>query len=229
MMCTVRRLILGIEVGMADAETNWIDFYVALTPVAQTAIWAGVSMVVLVTLRQPLKDLAEEFVRRVNQGDAITTPWLSLERSERERTVVEQVTKNIRAEILPADPAKAPSRANFDEAELDTLLRDVNERFVTLLFPAIDFPSRRESDIRVELYMTEWTTVSAFLNDAYGAATGEGIEIPIWTYGRYWQLRNARTNEVLKKKKLGVEIDGRPFDIFDVRPGDTLVAERIRS
>jgi hypothetical protein len=41
---------------MADAETNWIDFYISLSPVFQPGIWAGVSVAALVILRHPIKN-----------------------------------------------------------------------------------------------------------------------------------------------------------------------------
>ncbi len=211
---------------MAEAETNWIDFFVSLAPVAQTVVWAGVTLAVLVTLKQPLKELAEGLVARVNRGDRVTTPWLSLERLERESKVVEQVTRDIRAEILPLASA-AHSSIPFSESELDVKLSAVKERFITIIFKAADFMSKTGDDVRVSLYMTPWSTVSAFLNDVYFAASDHGLAIPTYSYGIHWQLRNDRTQEVIEKVRLRGAIDTRPFDELDIVAGDTLRAERV--
>ena len=214
---------------MADSETNWIDFYISLTPVAQTGIWAGVAVGALLVLRTPLRQLAQELVQRVNQGDKISTPWLSLERrQERDRKVVEQVTENIRREIHTPEVQREGSLARFDDAAIDALLDEVSNRFIDLIFPASDFQTQTRKDTKTSLYVTDWGTVSDFLNDTYLTATDSGVEIPVWTYGRFWQLKNERTGQYIKKSRTGDKDDSRPFNDLDVLPGDVLIAERIR-
>ena len=202
---------------MSDVQTNWIDFYIALTPVAQTGIWAGVAVAALLILRKPLRQIGDELVRRMQMGDTFTTPWLSIEgRQERERRVVEQVAKNVR------DQMKTP------DAEIDALLEEVSSRFIDLIFPATEFPTQRHEDTKTSLYVTDWEAASDFLNEAYNAAVESGVEVPMWTYGRYWHLKNERTGDYVEKSRKGGRLDTRPFEDLGVAPGDTLVAERIR-
>lgn len=89
---------------MDDAQTNWIDFYISLSPVVQTAIWAGVAVTALVMLREPVKQFAKTVVGRVNSGDDFTTPWLSLER---------------RAELEKLDKAEATKSEVIEDAEAE--------------------------------------------------------------------------------------------------------------
>ena len=214
---------------MAEAETNWIDFYISLTPVAQTGIWAGVAVAALLLLRKPLQKLGDELVRRVNQGDTVTTPWLSLEtHKERERKVVEQVTENVRREIKSPNALKGISFSSIDDAEIDALLEKVGSRFVDLIFPASEFKTRHRDDKKTSLYVTDWPSVSDFLNETYFAAVESGVEIPIWTYGIYWRLKNSRTGEYIEKIGEGATLDSRHFKELGVIPGDVLIAERIR-
>ena len=214
---------------MADAQTNWIDFYISLTPVAQTGIWAGVAVSAILVLRKPLQQLGDELVRRVNQGDTVTTPWLSLEqRQERERRVVEQVTENVRKEIKAPTASQQGSLSTVDDAEIDALLEKVGNRFVDIVFPASDFVTVRRQDMKTSLYVTDWAIVSDFLNATYNAAIEGGVELPIWSYGRHWRFKNQRTGEYVEKARKGVKIDSRPFDELGIIPGDVLVAERIR-
>ena len=91
---------------MADSQTNWIDFYISLSPVAQTAIWGAVAITGLVMLREPVKQFAQTVVGRVSSGDKLTTPWLSLER---------------RAELEKLDEAKATKPEVIDEADVEEL------------------------------------------------------------------------------------------------------------
>ncbi|MEL6914024.1 MAG: hypothetical protein AAFP13_05950 [Pseudomonadota bacterium] len=199
---------------MADAETNWIDFYISLAPVAQTAIWAGVAVAVLLILRKPLRQLGDEIVRRMQMGDTFISPILTIE--SRDRKVAEQVTKDVLAQIKTPD------------ADVDALLKEVGTRFIDLIFPATDFATLRREDTKTSLYVTDWEIVSDFLNDAYNAAVESGVEVPMWTYGRYWHFKNERTGEYLEKSRQGGRLDDRPFEDLGVAPGDTLVAERIR-
>lgn len=89
---------------MADAQTNWIDFYISLSPVAQTAIWAGVAITALVMLREPIKQFAQTIVGRVSSGDKLTMPWFSLER---------------RAELEKLDKAEATKSEVIEENEAE--------------------------------------------------------------------------------------------------------------
>lgn len=214
---------------MADVSTNWIDFYISLAPVVQTGIWAGVSVAALLTLRKPLRQLAEELVRRVNQGDKVSTPWLSIERrQEREREVVAQVAENLRSELNNPDKDIAVINSIIDESKIDKIINIVSSRFIYFLFSSSDFNIKSGKDVKVSLYVTEWGTVSEFLNDSYISAIESGVEIPIWTYGRYWHFRNERTGKYISKAGKGQMLDGRPFSVLDVAAGDVLVAERIR-
>ena len=213
---------------MTDAGTNWIDFYISLTPVAQTGIWAGVAVAALLTFRKPLRQLAEELARRVNQGDDVSTPWLSLERrEEREREIVEQVTDNIRSEIRSSSKNDENRLSGIEDADIEVLLEKVSNRFVDLIFPASDFWTKTGQDAKTSLYVTDWVTVSDFLNEAYGAARQVGVQIPAWSYGRLWRLKNQRTDEYITKLKLGQKKDKRPFEDLGINPNDVLIAERI--
>ena len=214
---------------MAEAGTNWIDFLVSLTPVAQTGIWAGVALVTLLTLRRPLKQFAEELVRRVNQGDNVSTPWLSLEKKQdREREVVKQVTENIRTEIRNPSEGKAGILPRLEDDELDALLENVRSRFVDLIFPTSEFRNETGKDVKTALYVTNWSTVSDFSDDAYIAAAENGVTIPAYTYDSYWHFKNTRTGNYVLKVSPGQRDDVRPFAQLNVSPGDVLIAERIK-
>jgi hypothetical protein len=71
-------------------------------------------------------------------------------------------------------------------------------------------------------------TETTVFGEAYNAAVESGVEVPMWTYGRYWHLKNERTGEYVEKSRKGGRLDTRPFEDLGVAPGDTLVAERIR-
>ncbi|WP_372572661.1 hypothetical protein [Ruegeria jejuensis] len=215
---------------MANAETNWIDFYISLTPVAQTGIWAGVALASLLLLRKPLLQLGEVLTLRIKDGDKISTPWITLEgRQNRERKVVEQVTENLRREIKSSEAKQSGSLSAAKEGEIDELLEKVSSRFIDLIFPASSFDTDSREDVKVSLYFTDWVNASDFLNEVYISAVEGGIRsMPPWTYGRYWQLRNKRTGSYISKNRRGSKIDNRPFADLGVRPGDLLVAERIR-
>ncbi|MEP1209493.1 MAG: hypothetical protein ABJM29_01885 [Rhizobiaceae bacterium] len=213
---------------MANEQSNWIDFLISLTPVVQTGIWAGVAIGALATLRTPLKRLAEELVRRVNQGDKVSTPWLSIEKREaRERQVVEKVAENIRKEWHTSSEESSARNSELSDDEIETLLEKARHEFVDLIFPASDFQIKTGQDAKTSLYVTDWQTVSEFLNETYLAATEIGVEIPIWTYDSFWRYRNNRTGELIVKSK-GHRMDMRPFESLDVLAGDILTAERVR-
>ena len=214
---------------MAGTETNWIDFFISLAPIAQTGIWAGVAVAVLFVLRKPLQKLGDELIRRVNQGDTVTTPWLSLEsREERERVIVQQVTESIRREIKAPDALNGTSLSVAEDAKIDALLNEVGSRFVDLIFPASEFETTHHEDKKTSLYVTAWPVVSDFLNEIYFAAIDSGVELPIWTYGKYWHLKNKRTGKYIEKSRKGPKLDMRPFEDLGIVPGDVLIAERIR-
>ena len=166
---------------MADAETNWIDFYISLSPVFQTGIWAGVSVAALVILRHPIKKMAGVLVRRMNQGDTISTPWISIEpNASRERTVVEQVTKNIRAEVLHQGESEDKTDI-IDRATIEEALVKSSKRSVDIVFPGDMFETTSEQDTRVFLYLTDWVSVSDFLSHVYLSAQESGVRLPVWT------------------------------------------------
>lgn len=104
---------------MADAETNRIDFYISLSPVAQTAIWAGVAVTALVILREPVKQFAKTVVSRVSSGDNLTTPWLTLER----RAELEKLDK---AEITKPELIEDAGAKEIDETEEPTTTKQWN-------------------------------------------------------------------------------------------------------
>ena len=213
---------------MADAPTNWIDFAISLSPVVQTGIWAGVAFTALLMLRKPIRQLASELVQRVNQGDDVSTPWLSIEkREERERKVVQQVAENIRGE-LHVKEEKLGKLSEIAEADIDEILDIVSNKFIELEFAADEFQTSDARDAKIALYMTNWETVSDFLNEAYMTARAAGVDLPIWSYGRYWHLKNVRTGEFITKSRLGEKYDSGSFLALGITAGDKLIAKRTR-
>lgn len=213
---------------MADAASNWIDFFISLAPVVQTGIWAGVALSVAYILRAPLTQLSLELVARVKQGDDLETKFFSLKQKEgRERIVVENITENIRKEInTPFTCSSDLDISSFND-KLSGILDEIGNNFIELIFPFPAFRTIDHHSAQVSLYATDWQSVSDFLNDAYNLAIESGVDLPMWTYGKYWQFRNERTGGLIRKTKTGPTHDGRPFTEIDVTPGDRLVAERI--
>lgn len=95
---------------MADAPSNWIDFLISLSPVAQTGIWAGAIVAGVLMLKKPIHNFADRLIDRVRQGDDFTTPWLSVAR----RKELEKLEK---AEV-PADPTQIPEESLTDIVDL---------------------------------------------------------------------------------------------------------------
>ncbi len=214
---------------MANAETNWIDFFISLTPVAQTGIWAGVAVGLVLMLRRPIQQFASELVQRVNDGDRITTPFVTIERQQgRDQRVVDKFTSNFRNEIKTTENEREGPFTGIDADQVDALLDKVGRQFIDLKFLAKEFKTKNNIDTKISLYITDWLSVSEFLNDVYFAAVESGIKIPIWTYGKYWRLKNERTGEILIKNVIGEKLDTRPFDHLCVKPGDVLIAERVK-
>jgi hypothetical protein len=147
--------------------------------------------------------------------------------ASREPTVVEQVTKNIRAEVLHQGESEDKNDI-IDRATIEESLIKSSKRSVDIVFPGDMFETTSEQDTRVFLYLTDWISVSDFLNHVYLSARESSVRLPAWTFGSHWILRNTRTGDVLKKSRHGVKIDSRPFKDLDVHPGDVLVAEKLK-
>lgn len=117
---------------MAAAETNWIDFYISLTPVAQTGIWAGVAVATFLTLREPLQKLAGELVSRVNQGDDVSTPWLSLGKTDKltaeNEALRSQLEEALSVSGITIDKIVAGGAMNQVGSELSQKIDDLIER-----------------------------------------------------------------------------------------------------
>lgn len=226
-LCEHRAHTAKTDAKMADAETNWIDFYISLAPVVQTSIWAGVAVFGTLSFRKPLSKLIDELVHRVTRGDKITTPWLSLSSSElRERTIVDQVTGEINSSIVESNiHADVPLDDIFESTK--KRLEEIRERFVTINFSADDFDTKYRKDVNVSLYMTGWSSVSDFLNDVYVAAKTSGVKLPIWSYGQYWEMINSRTKSPIRKQYIGDKIDERQFEVLDIVAGDRLISIRL--
>lgn len=218
---------------MSAAPTNWIDFLIALGPVVSALVWAAVTIILIWTFKGAVYRLVDSVVERVRGGDRITSPWLSFERAaEREREIVRTVADNIRSELPGSGGTSREGAETFVEtAKIEEAIRSAEKNFVQIKFPVKDFPNVSAKDTYINLFMTDWSIVSEFLNEIYLSAKDAGLNIPIWTYGEYWTLRNTRTGNVIVKvpehSRAEGRVDSRAFSEIDVSPGDVLVAERV--
>lgn len=67
---------------MKDGATNWIDYLISLSPVLQTLVLALLIGIALWIFKDHFSDIARRVADRVQQGDDLKTPWLSLERKK---------------------------------------------------------------------------------------------------------------------------------------------------
>lgn len=63
-------------------QTNWIDFLISLSPVFETVLWVGVTLLVLFSLKPQIASLATILVERIRSGDKVTFSYLSLEKQK---------------------------------------------------------------------------------------------------------------------------------------------------
>lgn len=211
---------------MVARATNWIDFYISIGAFAETVIWACVAAFAILVFRIPANKLLEAFVERVKRGDDVATPWFSFaSRESHEKEIVKAVADNIRSEIVASvDDEKL---GTFDVEKIEKAISSVTNKFITVTFPFQYFQNSVERDLIIDIYMKNWGIVSEFLNDIWFSARDSGIDIPIWTYGSYWILKNVRTGETISKSPGNRNIDSRDFTVLGIKPGDQLLAERI--
>ena len=208
------------------SEESITKLIVALVPLMQTAVWAVVAVSVIILLRKPIQNLAVQLASRVNDGDTLSTPWLTIERREdRERQVVQQVTESVKLALPDGDGAENGNSS--DRSKIDQLIDDVGNRFIEVVFPYPDFKGHRTHPTRISMYLTNWGSVSEFSDDVYFAAHQQGIQLPAYRYGTYWQLINQRIGSPVLKEDIDKKEDHRPFDVLDIQAGDTLLASRV--
>jgi hypothetical protein len=142
-------------------------------------------------------------------------------RREREKDIVQQVTETAISQVKLVINTKD----NSEIERIDDIATRIRSKFIEVRFDSNRFKCKK--DVKFELYADGWHNVSEFLNDIYMKAINEGVDIPIWTYGTYWQLRNIATGDVIAKCVTGRLEDRRPFGDLDISGGTILCAELI--
>jgi hypothetical protein len=203
---------------MADhAPTNWIDFFVALVPMGQTAIWASVALVAVIKFQAPVRGLAEKLIGRVGQGDSIKTPWISIERARNSESIVSEVNAAV-------DEAIAEEfGGDKDNALAFNVSRMVKDRIAQASVLTIVGPEEMGSE-EWKISYDSVSDVSALLDYVYFKLRG----VKAFTYGASWILHNERENRLLEKKgdlktshhPAGQDL--RRLSAAGIQPGDRL-------
>ena len=120
---------------MADPTTNWIDFWISLSGVTETAIWAGLIGTVIVRFRRPIENVVTSISSRVEKGDSIDFFGLKLEsvkKSAEFEAELEVSVREVVSELISTSSDATDTRNLSNE-----IIRRVRERHSLI----IDFSS----------------------------------------------------------------------------------------
>jgi hypothetical protein len=217
---------------MADkSPTNWIDYLISLSPVIQTAIWAGAAIGAVFAFRSHLQTIAESLVTRIREGDKLITPWITVERRveqvQRSEVVDTKIEESVRS-VLSSAKVQAGSDVNFQEIAEKLLSKIRKDAFLTI-------DTTRIKDARGRIWSvpySEFQSIGLLLRYIW-------IEAGVFStssYGIEWRIKNDTADKYLDdvgskyaQRVLRSRWDDRTLNEVGINVGDKISVHRIGS
>jgi hypothetical protein len=211
---------------MADPATNWIDLLVALAPVGQTAIWAGVAVLAIHKFKSTLRRLADNLSSRIGQGDDLKTPWLSIERIKRSEIALAEMETVVKSAIEDEAAASPERKERFEQ--LGRAISSGLKQASSLTIDASDEGLSTKGVWRISYNSVG--SVSVLLDYIYY----ELVNVRPFTYGTAWAIKIERTDRTVERKHssraaggAAIETDDRDLVDAGIEPGDVLKVFRV--
>ncbi len=210
---------------MAKSGTNWIDFWISLSAVAQTAIWAGLVGVIVIRYRKSITEVVSTISQRVEQGDTVDIFGLKIdsvrESAEREAKIENEI-RNVVRESLSSDDT-------MDDSEIlsERIISTIRDRsLLTIDFSGVGLQKR------ASIPYGEFEGVGLLLKYVW-------LEAKLFSVSSYnieWLVKNERTGEYLTEagskfanKHLGTRWDERPLNVAGIDAGDTISVHWVKA
>lgn len=205
---------------MSETGTNWIDFWISLAGVAETAIWAIVLAVLVVRFRKPLSSVVGSISERVERGDTVDLFGLKLEAARATAALEEKIEGQVREALNAADTSTEEKKQELGDQIISRIRR---EAFLTIDFTAVrSIPDQHVSYAQFE-------NVGLLLRYIWIEA---GI-FQVHSYGRLWVIKNERNGAVLHdigsryaRRVLGTKWDERSLAEVNILVGDRISVHR---
>jgi hypothetical protein len=202
---------------LADTETNIIDFWIALTGVAETGVWACVVGYLAIRFRTPISNVVASVSQRVERGDNVDIFGLKLEAVKASEELEADIESEVREVI----------GRYFSESN-DASASELSEQIISGVrkqsFLTVDFTKVGRREARTVAY-NQFDSVGLLLRYIWV----EAEVFPVHSYARNWIIKNERTGEFLDeigsryaRSKLGEKWDNRTLAQVGILAGDTI-------
>lgn len=210
---------------MENGSSNWIDFWIAMTDVAETLLWCLLVGTIVIRYRVPLGNVIRSISSRVEKGDSVDIFGLKIEAVQEAARTEALVEESIRETIESSLAAQYPE--SDSEGLSEKIIGRLRERNnLTIDFSAV----KRSGPPRQSVPYDKFESVGLLLRYIWIEA---GV-FPKHSYGRDWIIRNDRTGDDLTevgsrfaRRMLGSQWDERPLSEVGIHVGDTVSVRRV--